>query len=67
MKIVFIKDRDPSNKFDNTKITIEVEEVDISKIVDSFGEFLLACSFPDSLVNKYVRMYDKEFSDNSID
>lgn len=58
---VFKKERDETNKYDNTVVTIEVKDtVHIADLAVAFKEFLLACGYAESTVKDYINLGDEE-------
>jgi hypothetical protein len=45
MKYKFIKIKDVDSRYDVSNITMEVDTVDLTKLIEEFELFLRACSF----------------------
>lgn len=45
MQHKFTKDIDPDNKYDCTKVTVEVDTVERQELINSFIEFLAGCGY----------------------
>lgn len=56
-KYTFTKEKDPDNKFDNTKVVIELDTENRSDLLEVFREFLLACGFS---VNGSIDIVEEE-------
>jgi hypothetical protein len=56
-KFTFIKEKDPDNKYDNTKVIIELDTESRADLLETFKEFLLACGFS---VNGYIDVVEEE-------
>lgn len=59
-KYTFIKHRDPENEFDLTTITMELEAIDISEIMEEFKGFLVASGFSETLVKRSFAIDEEE-------
>ena len=44
-KYTFIKEQDKENKFDVTRVQIDVDTVSLADVVEAFEEYLQACGF----------------------
>lgn len=57
----FKKEKDLSNKFDLTTVTISLEGAEfLGDIVTAFKEFLLACGYAESNIDDYIKLEDEE-------
>lgn len=45
MKLRFEKKPDPENRFDNTYLSLETEQVSLPEILKDFQDFLKGCGF----------------------
>ena len=45
MQYKFIKEKDPDNRFDTTRVTIECDTVDKQELLEAFYDFLDGCGF----------------------
>lgn len=41
----FIKEKDETNRFDNTRVEVEVDDVCLPEIIKAFEDFLRGCGF----------------------
>jgi hypothetical protein len=41
----FIKDKDPNNEYDYARVEVSFDAIDLSELLETFGDFLKGCGF----------------------